>query len=609
MLLLKTDRPNWNCADLRKAAMKRSLLTALFYALSPALLAMTQAVSASDGQPAFTYDIILRAPAAQRKLLENQLDLYRWRGSERMNESQLQRLVSLAPAQIRELLATEGFYSPALKAEAQYLDGKWVVHLEVEPGSPVRVRSVELQVSGPFNDGSIENQARLEKIRADWRLPPNAVFRHADWESAKRNALKSLLEGYPTASIADSHAQVNPESLSVDLRVMLDSGPLFTFGALEIGGLSRYPASLVERMNPIQPGEKYSQSKLLEFQSRLQNSPYFANVDVSVPLDPMQPTGVPVRAELTENQSRKLGFGIGMSTDTGARGLVDYRDINFLERAWSLGSTLKLEQKRQSLATELLLPFSEQSFRNSFNNLLEHTDIEGQETQKGVLGAKRTYIRRNSETSFGVSYFLEQQYIAGAASAKNTTLSPSISWTLRKVDHLLYPTRGYIVNLQADTATRHILSDQDFVRGYSRIIFFHPLGKSSQLNLRGEVGGVVAASRNGIPSDFLFRTGGDQTIRGYAFQSLGVSEGSAIVGGRYLAVASTEYVYWFTQKWGAGLFVDGGNAADDWDKLTPVYGYGLGARWRSPVGPLNLDLAYGEKVRQTRLHFSLSFTF
>jgi len=590
--------------------MKQSLLTALFCALSMTLLAMTQAVSASDAQPAFSYDITLQVPDAQRKLLEDNLDLYRWRGNERMNEGQLQRLVSLAPAQIRELLITEGFYSPAIKAEAGYREGQWLVHIAVDPGMPVRVGSVDLQVSGPFNNGSAKNRARLEKIRADWSLRPDAVFRHEDWEEAKRNALKSLLlEDFPIASLSDSQAQVNLETMSVDLRVVLDSGPLFTFGALEISGLERYPATLVERMNPIHPGESYSQRKLMEFQSRLQNSPYFSTADVSVALDPLQPIGVPLRAELAENQSRKLGFGIGMSTDTGARGLVDYRDINLLDRAWALGSTLKLEEKRQSLATELQLPLSEQRFRDSFNNLLEHTDIEGEETQKVVLGAKRTFIRDHTETAFGLRYFLEKQYIAGAASGRNAALSPTVSWTLRKVDHLLYPSDGYIVNLQADIATRAILSEQDFLRGYSRTIFFQPLGDSSQLNLRGEVGVVSATSRKGIPSDFLFRTGGDQTIRGYAFQSLGVAEGSAIVGGRYLVLASAEYVYWLTPKWGTGIFVDGGNGTDKWELLTPVYGYGIGARWKSPVGPLNLDLAYGEKTRQMRIHFSLGFTF
>lgn len=590
--------------------MKPSLLTFLMCAFSLAMLAMVQVVFASDSQPAFTYDIELQVPLAQRKLLEGHLDLYRWRGSERMNEDQLQRLAGVAPDQIRKFLATEGFYSPTIKVEMEQKDSRWVVSLIVDPGQPVRVTHFDLQVTGPFNDDSAESRARLEKMRADWSMRADAVFRHADWEAAKRNALKALLiDGYPTATIADSHATVNQETMSVELQLTLESGPLFTFGALDVQGLQRYPATLVERMNPIVAGEPYSQNKLLSLQSRLQDSPYFSNVDVNAEIDPKHPPVVPVRAKVTEYPSRKLGFGIGMSTDTGPRGLIDYRDLNFLDRAWQLGGALKLEQKRQSLGSDLQLPLTEQRYRDSYTTLLEHTDIEGEETQKLVLGGKRTFIHDKTETAYGLRYFLENQYIAGAASAHSAALSPSYSWTLRDVDQILYPTSGYVFNFQADTATRAILSDQDFFRGYSRLVYFYPFGKSDQLIMRGELGAVAASSRKGIPSDFLFRTGGDQTVRGYAYQSLGVSEGSAIVGGRYLATASAEYVHWLTPRWGAGLFVDGGNAVDDWNLVHPVYGYGLGARWKSPVGPLNLDLAYGEAVRQMRIHFSVGFNF
>ena len=590
--------------------MKPSLLTFLACTFSLAMLAMVQVVFAADSQPAFTYDIVLQVPLAQRKLLEGHLDLYRWRGSERMNEEQLQRLAGVAPEQIRKFLATDGFYSPAIKVEMEQKDSRWVVNVVVDPGRPVRVSRFDLQVTGPFNDDAAESRARLEKMRADWGMHPDAIFRHADWETAKRNALKALLiDGYPTATIVDSHATVNQGNMSVELQLTLESGPLFTFGALEIQGLQRYPATLVERMSPIVADETYSQNKLLLLQSRLQDSPYFSNVDVNAEIDRKQPTGVPVRAKVTEYPARKLGFGIGMSTDTGPRGLIDYRALNFLDRAWQLGGALKLEQKRQSLGSDLQLPLTEQRYRDSYTTLLEHTDIEGLETQKLVLGGKRTFIREKIETAYGLRYFLEKQYIAGASSAHNAALSPSYSWTLRDVDQILYPTSGYVINFQADTAARAILSDQDFFRGYSRLVYFYPIGKSDQLLLRGELGAVAASSRQGIPSDFLFRTGGDQTVRGYAYQSLGVSEGSAIVGGRYLATASAEYVHWLTPRWGAGLFVDGGNAVDDWDLVHPVYGYGLSVRWKSPVGPLNLDLAYGEAVRQMRIHFSVGFNF
>ena len=112
-----------------------------------------------------------------------------------------------------------------------------------------------------------------------------------------------------------------------------------------------------------------------------------------------------------------------------------------------------------------------------------------------------------------------------------------------------------------------------------------------------------------MPSVYLFRAGGDQSVRGYGFQELGVAAGNAIVGGRYLASASAEYQYWFTPSWGAATFYDAGNAADSLQDLHPKSGYGFGARYNSPVGPINVDVAYGHAVQKYRLHFSLGFTF
>ncbi|MBU0751103.1 MAG: autotransporter assembly complex protein TamA [Gammaproteobacteria bacterium] len=584
------------------------LLRAL--ALAVLLLTAGRAAIAAPEQASFDYDIELDVPAAQRKLLEDNLDLYRWRGSERMSEAQLQRLVGLAPEQVREFLATEGFYSPKVEARIASGAGRTTVRLEVVPGEPVRVAGVDLRITGPLADGSDASGKRLEKIRGDWSLRPAAVFRQADWEAAKRQALSALLlDRYPAATLADSRATVNPDTGSVDLLVILDSGPAFTFGPLDIHGLQRYPASLVQRMNPIAAGEPYAQGKLLDLQARLQDSPYFSSANVSVDSRPEQPLAMPVRVEVTENPSRRVGFGIGVSTDTGVRGQVDYRDLDFADRAWRLGGSAKLEQKRQSLGGDLQFPQTELGYRDNLTALLERTDIEDVITAKVILGAKRSRTRGNTETSFGLRYLSEQQEVDATTTTRSHTLSPSYAWTRRDVNHLLYPTRGYLLSLETDAAARTLLSDRSFLRGRARAVAFYPVGKRDQIILRSELGVVAAGGRSGIPSDFLFRTGGDQTVRGYAYQSLGVADGGAIVGGRYLAVASGEYVHWLTPKWGVAVFRDWGNAADSWRDLAFVSGYGIGARWKSPVGPLNLDIAYGREERETRLHFSVGFAF
>ena len=112
-----------------------------------------------------------------------------------------------------------------------------------------------------------------------------------------------------------------------------------------------------------------------------------------------------------------------------------------------------------------------------------------------------------------------------------------------------------------------------------------------------------------FPEDFLFRAGGSRSNRGYAYQSLGPIEGSAVVGGRYLATANLDYIHWLNHEWGAAVFYDMGNASDSTRDWKPEKSYGLGARYRTPAGPLALDLAYAERDRKFRIAFSVTVAF
>ena len=558
----------------------------------------------------FSYSVDLSVPEPYRPMLEQHLDIYKWRDNPRMNADQLRLLLRKAPDNIREMLSTEGFYSPEITSSLEEQNGAWVVHFTVTPGEPVRVARFDLEVRGAFADGSEENAARLRKLREQWPLQAGAVFRQADWEAAKRNVLKDLLiERYPAAKIESSQATVNPATHEAVLQLSLESGPAFTFGAVEVTGLERYPPTIVERLSLIAPGSAYSQTRLLEFQSRLQDSPYFSGALVGLEIDPLQPENIPVRVEVTERPARKVGFGIGASTNTGARGQIEYENLNFLDRAWRLTGLLKLETKQQLLKGEILVPRTARGYLDSLDAFTEHTDIEGEITTKYGLGTKRTRVVGKIETALAIQYQTERQQVLGAEGDQRQALTLNYAWTRRDLDNLLYPTRGYLLSTQIGGAAKALLSDQDFVRGYAKAAYYHPLGENGSLLVRGELGLVAATSRQGIPSDFLFRAGGDQSVRGYAYQSLGVKEGAAVVGGRYLGVASAEYVHWLQPKWGAAVFYDVGGAADDVGAFKLVHGYGLGARWRSPVGPLNMDLAYGSDVKEFRLHFSVGISF
>ena len=86
-------------------------------------------------------------------------------------------------------------------------------------------------------------------------------------------------------------------------------------------------------------------------------------------------------------------------------------------------------------------------------------------------------------------------------------------------------------------------------------------------------------------------------------------QGDATVGGRYYALASIEATHYFTPVWGLAAFVDAGNANDDLASFRPAYGYGAGLRVRSPIGPVRVDIAYGQQTAQVRLHMSVGLSF
>jgi translocation and assembly module TamA len=208
-----------------------------------------------------------------------------------------------------------------------------------------------------------------------------------------------------------------------------------------------------------------------------------------------------------------------------------------------------------------------------------------------------------------MSYLTERQRIAESEPNNRQALVASYSVTQRRLDNLILPSRGYVATLELAGGPRGLLNEANIARVYGRLNWLSPSSHQLHAVLRAQIGQVLGASRNAVPGDLLFRAGGDQSVRGYAYNSLGVEQDGAIVGGRVMAAFSTELVWQITPAWGAALFRDIGNAADSWHEFQFRQGTGVGGRWRSPIGPVNLDLAYGQATRAMRLHFWVGYGF
>jgi len=217
-------------------------------------------------------------------------------------------------------------------------------------------------------------------------------------------------------------------------------------------------------------------------------------------------------------------------------------------------------------------------------------------------------LDERNQPIFAAHYYYDREEPQGAAVASTYALYLEAGYVLRRADDLLSPKRGYMVEARAGVGVPGA-STEGFGRATVRSVAWYPIDRATDLSFRADAGGVFGAARERVPSRLLFRTGGDTTVRGYEFESLGVPLGDAIVGGRYYAVASVEVVRWISELWGIAAFVDAGDAADSLADLSPAVGAGIGARIATPIGPFRLDLAYGEETRKWRLHFSVGLSF
>ena len=572
-----------------------------------ALLALATALAAppAAGQEALT--VRLEAPDAVRPVLEEHVRLLK-RDTLALPEQQADRVAMTRRArrEIADLLATEGYFSPRIRFNRDD-PVSWV--LEVEPGLRTEIAAVDIAFTGDLAVSGEGGQAYLELLRASWGLPVGQPFRQSAWDGAKAALLDTVsARTYAAARIAESRAEIDPETAQARLKVRIDSGPAFYLGELEVQGIEYLPADLVQRYSQLKPGSPYDREELLAFQTDLQNTPHFGSVIVDIERDPALAAAVPVRVQVTEALPRYAGVGAGFSTNTGARVELTYRDSNLRKRGWEFSTGLRVEQRRQALYADVFLP-PRGKHRDSFGALAESSDLEGLKVDSQAVGATRTTVRGDIETQIALRLQHEKIEPAGGESRTSNTLTANWTWIKRAVNDLLDPTDGYLLEFQVGGGPEIALAEQDFLRLYSRFVRYQPVGGSDVFIVRGEAGVTLAESRDGIPQAFLFRTGGAQSVRGYDYLSLGVKDGDATVGGRYLATASAEYVHWFKPQWGTAVFVDAGDAADTREDFDLRVGYGVGARWRSPAGPLAIDLAWGHQARSLRLHFGVAIAF
>ncbi len=557
-------------------------------------------------------------------------------------------------------LATQGYFSPTVKLEAGTDIGGETWDISIVSGKRTTVTSVDLNFTGRITRP--EFAPRVQKLRDDWLLKTGQPFINADWNKAKANLLDEISSrDFMLARMTASQAEIEADSATAALRVTIDSGPQVRMGALTTEGLKRVPEKLVERYVRYSPGAAYDQNRLDTWQQDLQSTAFFRGAFVSLEqpggaqqqapapnadrarapgstdLAASTPAGdpsvsgtmpppppvydsngevtLPVQVRVVEAPPKRFTGSIGVDDEAGVRLESLYRQNVVFGQPLTLETGFSVDRLQQRVYADFLLPPNERGYKDSFGALYDHSDIQGLEVTRYALGATRLQERKGAgdsrveyETRWGLLLAQDHVKIDGGDQYTLPTLTATAEWLRRDVDNKYDPREGNLIAVGGGVGVT-LDTGEPYTRARLRAQKWWPIGKLDVLTVRGEVGRVWSNSKVRVPDDFGFRTGGARSIRGYKYQSIGVQQDDAVVGAPTLLVGSIEYDHYFNERWGMGVFVDAGDAAQSFGDMSMAVGYGVGARVRTPAGPLFLDVAYGQRDRDLRLHFSLGIAF
>jgi translocation and assembly module TamA len=601
--------------------------------------ALAAALACAPAQAA-TRELVVDAPSPFKAMLEKNLDIERaarLAEADSLDDSEWARLIAAAPAQGRALAQTEGFFRADVSVGVDPVDAHRIL-IKLVPNEPATVGRFTLEFDGELARQAESGQQQAldlqASLRSQWELQPGQVFRNGNWDGAKSQTLSALRnEGYAAAQWTATAAQVDPATNKTRLFLVVDTGPRFLAGDVVVEGIERQPERNVRQLAGFGTGAPLTQKRLLDYQDRLQKTGLFDQVAVVYDPDPAQAGHATVTVRVHEQSLQQATVALGFNSLTGPRVTLEHVDRKVFGLPATLNNKLQWGKLIQAWDVSLVTHPAE-SFHSwlvggsvssikSTNDLVRSASVRFGRTQNSNALDRMTYVqaersiqctpkqgdvgpfRPGSDPDAGFNY--------DCVDARALSLNQANVW--RNVDSVILPTAGYTLSAQVGVGVAGSQGGDHgpYTRLYGRITEYWPLPASFFLQGRLELGQIVVKDGVAMPDAQQWRAGGEDSVRGYTWRSLGPPDHRGnVVGGNSLVTASVELAHPFAASlpsvWWA-TFYDAGSADDRFNDLKIERGFGAGVRWRSPVGPLKIDVSRGQSVHHLRLDLSVGVVF
>lgn len=500
----------------------------------------------------------------------------------------LRALLRDARDNARTALEVYGYYNPVISIRETEADGCWQARIDIEPGPPVVLDSVEVRVAG-VPPGTAPWATLLEANP----LKKGERFLHREYETYKQrfDALANRL-GYFDARFSVREVRVDPDENTAEVRLRFRPGKRYTFGAVNFEQ-DVVEEELLARFPSFAPGDFYDSELIGQFYEALLSTGYFATLEIAT--DPQKKTNtVDVSVLATAALPTTLTTGIGFGTDTGPQVRLSYFDRRRNREGHQWEATFSVSTVVTEIGANYRIPLDKPPIEwLQYDIGYKDEDTDTTDSQLAKVGVKRLQQRRRGWVETQFLDVTNESFETADGRGRAFLITPGISWARVSLVDVARPRRGSRLSLQLSGASESLGSDLSFLRAVASGKRIWPLPFNMRLLTRLEVGATSVADFRELPASLRFFAGGDFSVRGYDFKSLGPEDANGrVIGGDNLLTGTVEVDVPVAKNWAVAAFVDAGNAFDDFSDINVQTSAGAGVRWYSPIGPVRLDVAH-----------------
>ncbi len=528
------------------------------------------------------------------------------RNDDTIDAGLLGRFEQRIPEIVQKAVEAFGYFESRTEVISERKDSAALIRVHVNPGRPVRVTSVRVAIEGPGAE-----EAELLGLARSFPLKEDDILLSDIYEKAKTDLQRKARDiGYLDADFPLHTVDVYRSKGAAEIALTLDTGERYYFNGVTFTGTAGYPERFLRRFLSFKQGDIFSYSKLGQTRVNLYNADRFREVFLRSDRRAAKDHHVPVFIDLTPLPTKRIKTGVGYGTDTGARLSARYQDVNVMEKGHEFRSELHLSERLLGLLAAYIIPSrdSHRSFTALRLGLIRETPDPYQSNSVAFEVDRERSLGANTQGAVFVR-FLSEDYSIGGESGSAFLIMPGVRLYGQHYDNLVRPQRGYRYGIEARGTDPVLGSNTGFLQAVPEADLLIPLPARLSLLLRGKAGFTLQKDAfDEIPVSLRFFAGGDRSVRGYSYQSLGPQNAAGeVVGGKHLLFGSVELERAVLKDWGIAAFFDAGNAFDSFKNMTLAESVGIGIRYYSKVGPLRLDIARQVNVPDPsiRLHFTI----